>query len=72
MENPFSTGSAIPSNIIIQIAQPQPQPAVQSTPTQRNTLRKSGDPFAVGRNKDKKKTLCSWKKQKTGIFQIIF
>ena len=55
MESPISTGSAIPTNITIRIAQPQPQAAVQSTATQSNTKRESGDPFSVGRNNDKGK-----------------
>ena len=47
MEMPISTGTAISSNITIQIAQPQqqPQPAVKSITTQSSATRDSGDPF---------------------------
>ena len=57
MQMPISSRTAIPSNTMFQIAQPQPQPqpAVQSNSTQSNAMWNSGEPFSVGRNDDKNK-----------------
>ena len=68
-EKPISGGQAILSNITIQIAQPSinPQSAVKST-VQDSTIRKSGDPFSVGKSGGNRRGSICGRNTNRGIF----
>ena len=70
MKNLISTGTVIPSNIKIQIAQPQPQFAVQSPFSQSNTQRERGDnPFSFGKIGDNRRGTIHRRNKKQGSFK---